>query len=215
MLAFCGVYALKKTGDLSLKLNDVNPTEYVATSMVVLGSLIFFIAFCGCCGAIRESECLLNLFSLALVFISIFQLVMALYTCFNKDDIQNSIEKSWSTLWIGRKSNQLNEDAIHAIQNYIGCCGDKGINSYSSDDNIKTRQAHDCDVRNFSNGCRSALREFVHDSSSIISYISLAMALVEVKICQILFLSQKEINFECLFYLVFGCHLQLLFECPL
>lgn len=178
MLTFIGFYALRTTGDLSLKLDGIYPTEYIATSMVVLGSMIFFVSFCGCCGAIRESECLLNLFSLALVFISIFQLVMALYACFNNEDIQNGVEKAWNTVWTGR-SSELNANAIRGIQKYIGCCGDQGIKSYSD---IISKQSHDCDVRSFGNGCRSALKDYFRDSSSVISYISLTMALVEVNI---------------------------------
>lgn len=168
---------MKKTGDLSLKLDNVNPTEYVATSMVVLGTLIFAISFCGCCGAIRESECLLNLYSLALVFVAFFQLVMALYTCLYKDDIRNGTEKAWNTLWDG-KSSELNTKAIREIQKFISCCGDSGITSYPI--SISRGPASDCEFKNYARGCRNALKEYVTDSSSIISYVSLTMALVEV-----------------------------------
>lgn len=175
-MAFIGVYTLKTTGDLSLKLDNTNPVEYVATSMVVLGSLIFAVSFCGCCGAIRESECLLNLYSLALIFVSIFQLVMAIYTCMYKEEIRSETEKAWNHLWDDRSTSELHAKAIREIQKHVKCCGDTGINSYAI---TLARSTNNCEFKYYAVGCKRALKDFVTDKSTSLSYISLLMAVIE------------------------------------
>jgi CD63 antigen len=165
---------LKATGDLTKALDTINDTEYFAVSVIVLGAFIFLVSFCGCCGAIRESECFLNLYALALIFIAIVQVVIALYSCFYNEEIQKRVEDCWDKLWAG-KSVEINSRAIAEIQNYVECCGDTGIQSWAPE-----KPGDKCEMRFYSKGCRESIKAYVQDSSAVISYISLAMAIVEV-----------------------------------
>lgn len=54
-----GTIALVKLGDIEDAFKEGSPTAGpIAT--VVLGSIIFLISFFGCCGAIRESSCMVS-----------------------------------------------------------------------------------------------------------------------------------------------------------
>lgn len=61
-----GGIALKKIGDAKHVFDDSNHPGYIAACVITLGALVFVIAFFGCCGAIRESVCLMNLVSISM-----------------------------------------------------------------------------------------------------------------------------------------------------
>jgi CD63 antigen len=163
---------LKKSGELTEALDKTNETEYFAIAVIGLGALIFVVSFCGCCGAIRESECFLNLYSLALICIAILQMILALYTCLYNEEIQKGTETAWDTLWKG-KSHEINLKTIEEIQKFVGCCGDTGVSSYVPDNNK-------CEAKYYSKPCREEVKIYVKDSSSLISYVSFGMAIIEV-----------------------------------
>ena len=66
-LAGIGLIILGTMGMLSLKSGvaklsdtDLNVIYWIAVVLLVLGSLMTIIGFLGCCGAARESQCLLG-----------------------------------------------------------------------------------------------------------------------------------------------------------
>uniref|UniRef100_A0A336K9P6 CSON005313 protein n=1 Tax=Culicoides sonorensis TaxID=179676 RepID=A0A336K9P6_CULSO len=52
-----GGIILAKAGDINTAFKDTNAYS-VPIALIVLGSIIFIIAFFGCCGAVRESQCM-------------------------------------------------------------------------------------------------------------------------------------------------------------
>lgn len=52
-----GGLILSKAGDIDTVLREHNPYS-VPVGLIVVGSVIFIIAFFGCCGAVRESQCM-------------------------------------------------------------------------------------------------------------------------------------------------------------
>lgn len=50
-----GIYVTVSTGDLQ-QINDIVSSP--AIGFIVIGAIVFLIAFFGCCGAIRESHCM-------------------------------------------------------------------------------------------------------------------------------------------------------------
>lgn len=59
-LALLVIGVLLKTNNVEgIKFDDVS-LDLAPVALIVLGSIIFIIAFFGCCGAIRESTCMLT-----------------------------------------------------------------------------------------------------------------------------------------------------------
>lgn len=58
-----GGIALKKIGDAKHVFDNSEHPGYIAACVIALGALVFVIAFFGCCGAMYESICLMNLVS--------------------------------------------------------------------------------------------------------------------------------------------------------
>lgn len=176
VLVVAGSYALEKSDELTAALDKIDETKYFAITVIALGGLIFVVSFCGCCGAIRESECFLNLYALALICIAVLQMVLALYTCLYNEEIQKGMEKAWDTVWKGR-SNEINIKTIERIEKFVKCCGDDGVNSY-------TPTPHKCETLYYGKGCREETKNYIKNSSSLISYVSFGMAIIEVHIIE-------------------------------
>nr|CAD7266395.1 unnamed protein product [Timema shepardi] len=66
--------------------------------LIVVGSIVFIISFYGCCGAIRESSCMVTTFSIFLMVILTLEIVIAVlafvYRDVLTDDLQTSLKES-------------------------------------------------------------------------------------------------------------------------
>lgn len=56
-----GITTILKLGDISGADNDLKQMYVASLLCIVLGSVIFLIAFFGCCGAINESRCMTSM----------------------------------------------------------------------------------------------------------------------------------------------------------
>ncbi|KAI8432446.1 hypothetical protein MSG28_004838 [Choristoneura fumiferana] len=84
-----------------LELIPVN-LNLIPISVIVLGSVIFLIALFGCCGAIRESRCLLIMYSVSMLILA--------------------AAKIWLTVIIFQ--------GLSSIYDTFRCCGVNGPDSY-------------------------------------------------------------------------------------
>lgn len=182
-LVVVGAIALKKIGDVKEVFDDGNQPGFYPTAIIALGALVFIIAFFGCCGAIRESQCLLNLYSLCLLIIVVLQVLLAIFVFVYNHDIQDAAYKGWDRLWAGRDLN-LNKQTIDQIQRSLECCGsyngpiDYGVLIPSS---CCPSDATSCSIYTaYSVGCKPRMKDFIQNSASWIAYLSIAMAVVEL-----------------------------------
>lgn len=60
----------------------------VPVLLIVVGVIIFFVAFMGCCGAIRESYCMTMTFAVLLALIFILELAAGIAAYVKRDDIK-------------------------------------------------------------------------------------------------------------------------------
>lgn len=125
-----GGVALKKAGDVEDIFKDHGHPGTFAAFVIALGALIFVIAFFGCFGAIRESQCLLNLYSLCLLAIVILQVVLAIFVFVYNQDTERIAFNGWDRIWAGRQESQLNQRAIDQIQRTLECCGSQTFLDY-------------------------------------------------------------------------------------
>jgi CD63 antigen len=197
-----GGIALKKVGDVKHVFDDGDHPGFFPAAIIALGALVFVIAFFGCCGAIRESrksklnnrkvksltsfstECLLNLYSLCLLAVVVLQVLLAIFVFVYNQDIQQAAFKGWDRLWAGRGVSDLNRQAIDQIQRTIECCGsttflDYGIQIPAS---CCPTDAQVCNqLTSYHVGCKTQIKAVVQSSASWIAYLSIFMAIVEVK----------------------------------
>lgn len=177
-----GAIALRKVSDIKGVFENHDHPGYYAAVIIALGALLFVISFFGCMGSIRESQCLLNLYSLCLLALVVLQVLIAIFAFLYNEDIQRVALKNWDRLWIGRE-NPLNNKTIDQLQTAIQCCGsssflDYGVNIPSS---CCPSDTNTCNILlSYKIGCKEQIRSGIQNSASLIAYTSIGIAIIEL-----------------------------------
>lgn len=161
---------------------DYQIVQYIPTFAIIVGAIIFFIAFLGCCGALKSNTCMLTSYGAILFIIFLLQValgIFALVTIKNNDDLQAQIANAIQQLFDRYYSTVDNtREAVDFIQRQLSCCGVNsplywGINIPAScmpTDSIIPHTA----------GCSWAMYDFLMSSIKLIAIIALAVSIVEV-----------------------------------
>jgi CD63 antigen len=182
LMAVGGV-ALKKIGDVKHVFEDGDHPGFFPAAIIALGALVFVIAFFGCCGAIRESQCLLNLYSLCLLAVIVLQIILAVFVLVYNHDIQVAAFKGWDRLWAGRDVSELNRRAIDQVQRTIECCGSNSFLDWLNQAPASCCPSDSGSCTTFTmykTGCKQQIKTVIQNSASWIAYLSIAMAIVEL-----------------------------------
>ncbi|CAM1326898.1 TSPAN8 (predicted) [Pycnogonum litorale] len=113
-----------ETGDELLK--------YLAYVLIGLGCLILLVGFCGCCGAIKESKCLLISYFMFLFIVLAAQLGVGIYTAMNQSKVMDEISMKLKDRFQDTYGREGYTDAVDFAQIYLGCCGIDGSDDYAN-----------------------------------------------------------------------------------
>jgi ABC-type transport system involved in multi-copper enzyme maturation permease subunit len=118
-----GAYAQLAAKNLLNFLSD----DYLNTPVfiIILGAVIFVIAFFGCCGAIRESKCMMYTYGLLLCVILIAQIGAGIAAFAVKGDLNNVIKDNMNKGLTNYGKEGFNgvTETWDAVQNEFNCCG--------------------------------------------------------------------------------------------
>uniref|UniRef100_A0A3Q3ID86 Tetraspanin n=1 Tax=Monopterus albus TaxID=43700 RepID=A0A3Q3ID86_MONAL len=121
--------ALNKT----LKITD--PTASAAPIVIIaVGAVIFVIAFFGCCGAWKESSCMVTMFAIFLVLAIIIDLAALIAGYVFRNEVSIVVEKTLVDMMAGYNNNTELKKAVDKLQEDVQCCG---VNSTSDWANFK------------------------------------------------------------------------------
>ncbi|XP_043665835.1 uncharacterized protein LOC122628074 [Vespula pensylvanica] len=167
-----------------------------ATLLIVVGILVFIIAFFGCCGALRESTCMVLVFAVSLSVVLIMELSAATAAYALQDTVKDLLEEKINHTMHEYDKNTEIKSAVNFMQSRLRCCGyvdmsnwydieftkenDMGIpNSccdlLGKDDNNKTICNNPYVI-----GCMSRLSIIVHRSALYIGTGAVAIALIQL-----------------------------------
>jgi len=166
---------------------DAIPVEYqviqhIPTVSIAVGSIIFFIAFLGCCGTVRSSPCMLTTYAAILIVIFLVQVglgVFALWKIKDNEEMHQQIEKHLEIIF--RKYNESSSEVVNVIQAEFKCCGVTGPNWWS---NASLPIPKSCiangTTTEYPTGCSDAVFTYFSDSVRLIGIVALAVSLIEV-----------------------------------
>jgi len=126
-----GVGIYLKVGDnqfinVAEDLSTMSEYFTLGNLMIAVGVIILIVAFFGCCGAIKENQCMLTVFFTFLMLIFILELAGGIYGFVNRDEIESQLEKDFKDA-IQNKYNQTDnsaiDKAIDKFQESFECCG--------------------------------------------------------------------------------------------
>lgn len=160
---------------------------------IIIGAVMFTIAFFGCCGAIRESHCMVVTYAIFLLVIIIVQVALAILMFVYGDNIKSGIAKSVDTLFDKRASasvDKATESVINNLQQQFQCCGKNGANYYgitvaaslppSCCDPKFLGVEGFCTALNAYDGCSEVIPKKYEDWNKPIAGVAIGIACVEV-----------------------------------
>ncbi|XP_072038694.1 tetraspanin-5-like isoform X2 [Amphiura filiformis] len=111
---------------------------------IIIGGIIFSLAFCGCIGALRENTCILKFFTYSLILIFIGEIVIGVLGYIYSDKLLEILE-----VWMFRYIDSYFDDPdtqfiVDGMQEGLKCCGsvspdDWLANIYFACDSIATK----------------------------------------------------------------------------
>lgn len=100
------------------------PQAAFPIGLITIGSIVLFISFLGCCGAIREDVCMTMCYAVFMLILLILQLVLVVMLWINKekiiDGMDNIIEKAWA-------QESRESGVFEAIQKSVGLANIKKV----------------------------------------------------------------------------------------
>ncbi|XP_067227999.1 CD81 protein isoform X2 [Chanodichthys erythropterus] len=128
--------------------------------LIAAGGLVMLVGFFGCCGAVRESQCLLGLFFACLLVIFGAEVAAGVFGFFNKDKIIEDIKHFYDEA-AGNNDNNTTVQSYHIILN---CCGPPSTKSTLCQD-ISSNKT-----------CHVAIEEFFNSKLFIVGYVGIGIA---------------------------------------
>ncbi|GFG28272.1 hypothetical protein Cfor_07896 [Coptotermes formosanus] len=173
--------------------NEVNISAS-PIALIVVGSIVFIIAFYGCCGAIRESHCMIVTFAVFLLVILIVEIAIGIVAFVNRDgeNWERAVNESITEAFDKYPSTDatLNEE-VNSLQHNLECCGVRGP-TYWVDKGI-TQPPQGCCVNPdlqcviyqdahqvFQDGCVDKLISLLKDIGLLLGALAVAVGVVEV-----------------------------------
>ncbi|XP_064466309.1 23 kDa integral membrane protein-like [Ornithodoros turicata] len=187
LIIVCGGYSLhwfKNTG-------PVIGEHYIAgpVILIVIGSVVFLVAFLGCCGAMQESYCMLMLFSVFLFLILVAEIAAGALGFANKDKIQNLAKKQFESSMkdYSRTSDKPNPTKLawDFIQTELKCCGTDGPQDWGTPTNLPQSccdsNSNVCtSTSSYQRGCFTTLKEKLEKYSLYVGIAGIGIGLIEI-----------------------------------
>lgn len=193
LLLYAGFTTVAKIGDYHLLLIDA--PNNVAIVLILVGFAIFLIAFLGCCGAIKESSCMLTSFSSIILVLLLVELIGAgLIFAFKsklKTVAEDGIEKA-----IEKYGNDTDITVVlDDIQSHLGCCGARDYNDWhrlNPKFNSTDKYPHTCcpqpsekefctsTDKLYTSGCVDKLDAEIKSSFGLLGGIAIAIAVIQL-----------------------------------
>lgn len=177
-----------KIGEFSSYIQNphLQDATIVPTIVICFGIFIFLISFIGSCGSFQENRILLETYSICLLVLVFFQILLASLIFLFLDDINSDSLRSFSKIWRTRALPE-NRMMLEMIQESLECCGSSNAYDYTFEripPSCCKNEFEACTVENsYKIGCRFHLQEAINASGVTISYLCIVTAAFEVRIC--------------------------------
>lgn len=202
-----GAYAQIEAKDYLNFLGD----NYVNTPIfiIILGAIIFVISFFGCCGASKESKCMMYTYGFFLFLILIAQIGAGIAAFALKGDLKDAIEVNMQSGLNSYKNTTEYKDVWDAVQSNFECCGVKEPKDWYpilGDNNVADScctngQEDGCGQNKgpaldgvFAEGCFTKFSEVFTDNLNIVGAVAVGVAVAELAICFVAYCMGKRMG---------------------
>lgn len=199
IFVIAGIGLIATGAYVNIKMNeyyDFFGNDYLGPGIlvIVVGVLIFLVAFFGCCGAYKENYCLVMTFAVTLTIIFILEIAggIAGFVLRGKieDDVSNVLKDAMKNY--GQADHDGVTKAWDKLQEEFTCCG---VDNYTDWTNATSTLASPpiscCKASNanctttdtnqiFTEGCKRSFQDFLKDKVAIIGGVGIGLAFVQL-----------------------------------
>lgn len=158
--------------------------------IIIVGVIIFFIAFFGCCGAIKENYCLTMTFAVSLAIIFILEIAGGITGFVLRDKIEGDVKDVLTDAL--KNYNKPDHDGVKKtwdkLQEEFECCGVNSSSDWKNEANI-TIPVSCCKTTNcittipsniWDEPCADKLEQWLKDKVAIIGGVGIGLAFVQI-----------------------------------
>nr|XP_056723059.1 CD63 antigen [Euleptes europaea] len=197
----CGIALIALGVYVQIKLNNTLHMSSLSSSgapivILIVGVIIFFISFFGCCGAWKENYCMVTTFAVLLTLIFLVEIAAAIAGYIYRDKIQSVVNEQIREAMRETKNNKnttLTND-FDALQKQYSCCGATNFTDWFNATGVFDRtvpasccknHTDDCtknptSSNTFTEGCTSKIEELLRKHILIIAGVALGIAFFEL-----------------------------------
>uniref|UniRef100_A0A2C9KTG3 Tetraspanin n=1 Tax=Biomphalaria glabrata TaxID=6526 RepID=A0A2C9KTG3_BIOGL len=174
---------------------DFFGSDYVGPGilLIIVGVIIFLLAFFGCCGAIKENYCLTMTFAVFLGIIFVLEIAAGIAGFVLRDDIDREIDDILTKTLPKYNNSSGIRKTWDSLQDEFHCCGPDNYTQWKSmgifsGGNLPASCCKDsklaCSTNDTSNiyneGCVSKFEDWLKDKVAIIGGVGIGLAFVQV-----------------------------------
>ncbi|XP_075581119.1 CD63 antigen [Pelecanus crispus] len=188
-----GIYAQGALGKVLVVSSTSASSSPIA--ILVLGVIIFFISFFGCCGAWKESYCMVTTFAVLLSIIFLVEVAAAIAGYVFKDKVRSVLEDGlWNAMHKYGEDRLLTE-AIDELQRDFTCCGANNYTDWATIEPFKTNDTvprsccrinttscnvHPSPTTIYEEGCLQSIEAWVKKNIITVAAVALGIAFFEI-----------------------------------
>lgn len=185
---------VSKDGKEIVTSGDSGTNPFVAVNILIaVGSIIMVLGFLGCCGAVKESRCMLLLFFIGLLLILLLQVAAGILGATFKSESSRILNETLydNAKLLSETSDEAKEfqKAMIAFQSEFKCCGlkfgaaDWGSNFQEAKESCKCTES-ECEnyggEKVYQTTCLSMIKELVEKNIIIVIGIAFGLAIIEI-----------------------------------
>jgi len=167
--------------------------------LIVIGAVIFVVAFSGCCGAVKENRCLLLTFSILLAIIFILEIAAGITAYVLKDKLneQIPIQMKKTIANFNQTDYQGVTDTWKLVQHEMHCCGIDGpddwdmvVPAYNGTQNVPdsccVEETDGCGLGTrdsdavYKTGCVDSFKAFVAKQVEYVGGVGIGIAFIQL-----------------------------------
>lgn len=168
-----------KYSDADDNLSFIYTGAYI---LVAIGGLIMIIGFLGCCGAIRESQCMLGCFFFLLFIIFAVLLGAGIWAVISKDEVRTIVRKVLNKqiqqACDPKVPNSKSVNFLNHVQDQFQCCGVDGITDYKDFMNCNVSKSEPCVAEDINDGCLDKASAWFEQNILIVAGVAIGIAVV-------------------------------------
>ncbi|XP_036433345.1 CD9 molecule b isoform X2 [Colossoma macropomum] len=147
--------------------------------LIVAGALMMVVGFLGCCGAIRESPCMLGLFFIFLLVLFAAEVAAGIYGLSNKDTIVDELKTFYKETYQNYQTTKQEalKEALRAIQYSLQCCGTTGTAFDIAQDTCPKKEGSQLLI---TTSCPAAIDDLFNSKLHIIGGVGIGIGVIMI-----------------------------------